>query len=138
VIVGLVAASSALLALLATSSAHHPSLVQPAPVPAAGNWSDLPNVGVTSEDYLPGQSSGWHRHAGVHSVVVLSGTLTIYDQDCQRRDYGPGDSYIGGQQPHLARNEGAEPVALVVTYVVSRSGVPPSATAEVPAGCAVR
>jgi hypothetical protein len=42
--------------------------------------------------------SGWHVHPGVHSVVVLSGTLTVYDDHCVRTDDRPGEIYLGGDK----------------------------------------
>lgn len=96
----------------------------------------LPNIGTASETYAPGHTSGWHVHPGVHSVVVLSGTLTIYDENCMRTDYGPGDTYLGGNAPHLAHNEGTDDLDVAVTYVYTSTvpGTPVSA----PAGCGVR
>jgi quercetin dioxygenase-like cupin family protein len=73
--------------------------------------------------YGPGQTSGWHLHPGVHLVTVLSGTLTVYDAECQARIYGPGQPYVGGEELHLARNETDAPVEMAVTYV-TRAGAP--------------
>ncbi len=36
-----------------------------------------PQVVVTDGVYPAGHSSGWHAHPGLHSVVVLAGSLTI-------------------------------------------------------------
>jgi quercetin dioxygenase-like cupin family protein len=76
--------------------------------------SDFAMVAIT---YDPGQSSGWHVHPGIHAVHVLSGSLTVYDENCVGRTYGPDQSYVGGRDVHLARNETAEPLRMVVTYV---------------------
>ena len=91
----------------------------PVPAPASsgvalGGPSD---VSVQSATYEPFQGSGWHAHTGMHAVLVLSGTLTVYDAGCQARTYGPGDTYVGGQDLHLARNETATPVQMAVTYL---------------------
>lgn len=75
------------------------------------------DVTVQMATYEPDQSSGWHAHTGLHAVVVLSGQLTFYDDSCRRRTYGPGDTYVGGQAVHLARNETAAPVEMAVTYM---------------------
>jgi quercetin dioxygenase-like cupin family protein len=75
------------------------------------------NVVVVRMAYQPGESSGWHVHPGLHAVAVLSGSLTVYDHSCNPRIFGPGDSYVGGQELHLARNAGAEPVDMVVTTI---------------------
>lgn len=76
----------------------------------------------------PGASIGWHSHPGPAVVVVVTGTLTIYDGDdptCTGRSYGPGTaspSYgeafvdLGQGHVHDARNEGTELVTVYVTY----------------------
>ncbi|MGH9225032.1 MAG: cupin domain-containing protein [Acidimicrobiales bacterium] len=74
-------------------------------------------ITVLPMTYEPGQTSGWHRHAGIHAVAILSGALTVYDQNCQAHVYAPGEPYIGGQQVHLVRNEGATAVEMIVTYL---------------------
>ena len=91
----------------------------PVPAPAfqgvvVGGPAD---VTVQMATYEPDHSSGWHAHTGMHAVMVLSGTVTFYDGDCQPRTYGPGDTYVGGHDVHLARNETAAPVELAVTYM---------------------
>ncbi len=95
-----------------------------------------PDVGTTEATYEPGHSSGWHVHPGVHSVVVLSGTLTVYDQDCGRREFGPGETYLGGDRPHLARNEGSDAVHFAVTYVFEHaSSMGPGKGVPAPTSC---
>jgi quercetin dioxygenase-like cupin family protein len=112
-----------------------PALVGPAaeaPAPAT-------TVGITDATYPPGHSSGWHTHPGVHSVVVLEGVLTIFDQACNGQDVGAGQSYIGGRDPHLVRNDSATPVRLVVTYAFDQvSALDHAATVPAPPGCASR
>jgi quercetin dioxygenase-like cupin family protein len=98
----------------------------------------LPNIGTASETYEPGHTSGWHVHPGVHSVVVLSGMLTIYDEHCVRTDYGPGEIYLGGNAPHLARNEGTDDLNVAITYVYSSTSQTPGSPVAGPAGCGVR
>ena len=71
--------------------------------------------GISS--YAPGQSSGWHRHPGLHLVTVVSGTLTVYDRECTAATYGAGQEYVGGEEPHLARNESEVTLEMAVTYL---------------------
>ena len=121
---------------LAAHPAPAPRRSGPLTSAVAGPAAPLPNVGTASETYEPGHTSGWHVHPGVHSVVVLSGTLTIYDERCVRTDYGPGETYLGGNAPHLARNEGTDDLDVAVTYIyTSKSRGTPVAA---PAGCDVR
>jgi quercetin dioxygenase-like cupin family protein len=104
----------------------------PAPGPAARSA----DMGITDGTYEPGHSSGWHVHPGMHSVVVLTGTLTIYDQDCRRQQFGPGETYLGGDHPHLARNEEPETLRFAVTYVYDRSSpLGPGTTVPAPPAC---
>lgn len=97
------------------------------------------DVAVVDVVYEPSQTSGWHTHRGLHAVAVLSGTLTMYDRQCRPERYVPGKPYVGGQELHLARNETAEPVVMVVTYV---NATGPAAADDVrpgaPPGCDVR
>lgn len=101
---------------------------------AIGGPSD---VVAQTASYAPGQSSGWHSHTGLHAVVVLSGTLTIVDGECHTHTYGPGDSYVGGQDVHLALNDTAARLEMAVTYMfpagISHTGFHVPATA--PASC---
>lgn len=95
-----------------------------------------PDVGTTDVTYEPGHSSGWHVHPGVHSVVVLSGTLTVYDEECGRREFGPGETYLGGDRPHLARNEAPDVLRFAVTYVFDHgSPIAPGKVVPAPAPC---
>ena len=71
----------------------------------------------------PAGHTGWHSHAGPALIVIQSGTLTFYDGDdpsCTGAVYTAGQTFVdnGGGHVHLARNEGAVPVALTVTYLL--------------------
>lgn len=107
-----------------------PSPVPPAPPGSGRSW--VPTAGaslfaiggpsdvvVSRVTYQPGQASSWHMHNGLHAVEVLAGTLTIYDQGCRPHPLMAGESYVGGTDGHMARNETDEPVDMVVTYIVS-------------------
>lgn len=53
--------------------------------------------------------------------MVKSGTLTRTLSDCSTEVTPPGGSFVepaGRQHIHLGRNLGAEPVVLLVTYVL--------------------
>jgi quercetin dioxygenase-like cupin family protein len=99
----------------------------------------FPDVGISAATYGQGHSSGWHRHPGVHSVVVLSGTLTLYDTQCQRQDVTSGESYLGGAEAHLVRNEAPDPVQVVVTYAfATTSTINHAQVVSAPSGCDAR
>jgi len=97
------------------------------------------DVTVQMATYEPGESSGWHSHSGMHAVLVVSGTLTVYDGQCQPRVVGPGEMYVGGRDVHLATNSTALPVVMTVTYMfpagASHTGFHIPAAA--PSGCAI-
>ena len=94
------------------------------------------DVAVVTQVYEPGQASGWHTHAGLHAVAVLTGELTVYDGECRPQRVVAGEPYVGGRELHLARNETAERVEMVVTYLNAVGPAP--AHAGAPAGCPVR
>jgi oxalate decarboxylase/phosphoglucose isomerase-like protein (cupin superfamily) len=120
VVAGITVTGLAALGLSALSDT--PSSEPPPPaVRAAAAPAPVLAVTVQRATYQPGQSSGWHAHPGVHSVVVLSGTLTVYDAACGSSAFGPTDTYVGGQRNHLARNDTPEPVEMVVVYSASGS-----------------
>ena len=98
-----------------------------------------PLVTVTAGTYEEGHSSGWHVHPGLHSVVVLTGSLTVYDEGCQRRHFGAGDVYLGGDRPHLVRNESPATVTYAVTYARLPAAAPdPGTMVAAPSGCDLR
>ena len=110
------------------------------PMAASAPWrpvaAELSAVSVVDNSYAPGQSSGWHMHRGVHAVVVLAGTLTIYDADCDRQDYEVGQTYLGGAEPHLARNESSQTLEFVSTHVSARAFAPDDGlSVAAPPGC---
>jgi quercetin dioxygenase-like cupin family protein len=98
------------------------------------------SVAVHLSGYDPHESSTWHRHTGLHAVAILSGTLTVYGPDCQAVRYGPGQSFVGGQDLHMARNETDEPVQFTET-ILYPAGMPLETfvvPAGPPAGCGIR
>lgn len=124
-VAGALLVTSALAASAVGRSAEHRALVPhevaAAPVearnPSAITLSGPNDVTVVTQVYEAGENSGWHRHTGIHAVAVLSGTLTIYDRQCNAQLVVPGRPYVGGQELHLARNETSVPVEMVVTYL---------------------
>lgn len=109
------AISGGLLAPLAAYglAAGAPAGRDPAPL----RRIDVAAVSVQRTVYAPGQSSGWHAHTGIHTVVIHSGTLTVYDGSCSPRTFGADDPYTGGMDLHLARNESDIPVEMTVVSV---------------------
>jgi quercetin dioxygenase-like cupin family protein len=114
--------------------------VAPVPVSSAITLAGPGDVTVQGATYQPGQTSGWHSHTGMHAVMVLSGTVTFYDGQCQGRSYGPGETYVGGQDVHVVRNETVAPAELAVTYLfpAGQAHTTFHVDARPPAGCDVR
>ena len=112
----------------------------PAPASTAITLAGPADVTVQMATYEPGHSSGWHAHTGMHAVMVLSGTVTFYDSQCQGRSFGPGDIYVGGQDVHVARNDTSEPVEMSVTYLfpAGRPHTTFHVASPAPAGCDIR
>jgi quercetin dioxygenase-like cupin family protein len=99
---------------------------------------------VAGHDYIvsditiaPGGSTGWHTHRGEIYGVMKSGTLTHYAADCSQDGvYEAGDPITdptGPDHVHIARNLGATPLVLEVTYV-DPAGAPTSDSVPNP-GC---
>jgi len=87
----------------------------------------------------PGGSFGWHSHRSAVAVVVMSGTLTLYDSNgCSAKTFGRGQGFVEpANHVHLARNEGSAPVLLYATYLGSPHGANPNVPATQPTGCNV-
>ena len=88
----------------------------------------------------PGGSTGWHSHPGPAFIVVIRGTLTVYDGNdpaCTPHRYGPGTGFLdpGFGHVHIARNEGKTPVTVVQTYLNVPPGGSPRIDAPAPGNC---
>jgi quercetin dioxygenase-like cupin family protein len=87
----------------------------------------------------PGGSFGWHVHGAPVAVVVVSGTLTVFDpavDDCKPFKVSKGLSFVEpANHIHLARNDGKTPALVYALYL----GVPKAAdvvrSEPAPAGC---
>jgi quercetin dioxygenase-like cupin family protein len=112
--------------------------------PSGASAVTLSKQTVGGKDYVvaditiaPGGSTGWHTHRGEIYGVMKTGTLTHYAADCSQDGvYQAGDPITdptGPDHVHIARNLGATPVLLEVTYV-DPAGAPTSDSAPNP-GC---
>ena len=97
------------------------------------------DVVVAKATVPPGASFGWHSHRAAVVAIVKSGTLTLYDsadKTCTPQRYSAGKGFT--EQPghvHLARNEGHQPVVVLVTYLGLKHGVNPDVPAPSPGNC---
>ena len=136
VAVGALAAAGAVTAaLMVAGGPAAPQAVAEVAEGDAGITTSERQISVVTQVYDPGQSSGWHLHAGVHAVAILSGTLTVYDDQCRPTRFGPGEPYVGGRQVHLARNDADVPVEMVVTYIDLTQPQLSTTPAPPPPGC---
>jgi quercetin dioxygenase-like cupin family protein len=86
-------------------------------------------VEIVSVTVQPGGDFGWHSHNATLAVTVSAGTLTLYDTACERQDVTAGQGSLEeAGTVHLARNEGATPATLLVSYL----GVPAGSDGDVP------
>lgn len=88
----------------------------------------------------PGGSTGWHSHPGPAFIVVIRGTLTVYDGNdprCTPHRYRPGNGFLdpGFGHVHIARNAGSTPVTVVQTYLNVPPGGSPRIDAPAPGNC---
>ena len=69
-------------------------------------------------------STGWHTHPGNSLIIVTSGTITEYEDDCTPHVY----TFVQGQAPtlvdpghghvHIIRNEGSVPASSIAVQLV--------------------
>ena len=85
--------------------------------PVIGGPADVAVVSIT---LAPGSGTGWHRHAGRVWGVITRGTLTITEHDGCHLTYPAGAVRVEiPNDVHEGRNEGAEPLEMIVTYVIA-------------------
>jgi len=80
-------------------------------------------VNVRRITIAPGGTTGGHHHAGQLITVITDGTLTHYApvHPGGVRVYRKGEAILEGSgYVHEGRNEGAEPVVLLATYLTPR------------------
>lgn len=93
------------------------------------------DVSVVAQVYEPGEDSGWHAHAGIYAVAVISGALTVFGADCDPQVVEAGRPYVGGQTAHLVRNETSAPAVTTVSYLGPSNPGDSTRRVEAPAGC---
>ncbi len=74
-----------------------------------------------------GATSGWHNHPGPVFVVLISGTLDVWDKQCAHHTYTVGDSFFeaGPSDRMLVKNVSTTVDALVyATFIVPVGATP--------------
>lgn len=80
-----------------------------------------------------GGSAGWHKHPGPVFVVVKSGEISVWTEDCEKTVYGAGETFfeVGPEASMLVKNEDPDTDAVVVgTFVVPVGASPLTITTE--------
>jgi quercetin dioxygenase-like cupin family protein len=68
-----------------------------------------------------GGSAGWHFHPGPVFVVIQSGALSVWTEDCEKTVYGVGTTFfeMGPEASMLVKNEDPNVDAVVIgTFIV--------------------
>lgn len=101
----------------------------------ASDSVDVAQISVVKYEVEPGGVFGWHQHGGPIWVVITSGELTLYDEDCATVRQSAGSAFLdSGSHLHNARNEGDEAVEIYATFMLPEDGDPRIDLAE-PSGC---
>lgn len=116
---GRLAASAAVLASLVAAVGASPSPSRP-PVRLA---DPVLLVGLTAERtehlvYDAGATRTWASSGDVHSVVVVSGRITVHGPAGDRQVYGHGEGFAAGWLPYRITNETDSVVETLVTFHV--------------------
>lgn len=80
-----------------------------------------------------GGSAGWHKHPGPVFVVVKSGEISVWTEDCEKTVYGAGETFfeVGPEASMLVKNEDPGTDAVVVgTFVVPVGASPLTITTK--------
>jgi quercetin dioxygenase-like cupin family protein len=88
--------------------------------------ADMAIVKVVIE---PGGTTGWHHHPGVVLVSVGAGTVTEYDDQCEKTVIQAGKGFVESKgEVHLVHNEGDIDAVLYVTFLVPTTTPPDGLT----------
>jgi len=83
---------------------------------------------VVKNTFSPFGNTGWHTHPGISLVMVISGTIAVYDGDdptCTPQYYSAGSTLIdptSANHVHLVRNESATEDAVTVAVQLVPAG----------------
>lgn len=100
---------------------------------------DPTDVRIQRLVFVAGAYSGWHHHPGIILVSVESGTVTLWDSDCNSETYGPGlpNGAVfaeGGDDPVQATSTNG--ATAYVTYVAPSADPPVFRIEDDPPSCA--
>ena len=77
------------------------------------------DIAIAKVVLKPGGSTGWHHHPGVTLVSVASGTVTEYDNKCEKSVHKAGEGFVESNDAvHVVRNKGNVKAVLYATLIV--------------------
>ncbi len=85
------------------------------------------DVATLQVTFATGGSAGWHIHPGPVFVVIQSGELSVWNEDCEKETYGVGETFFefGPEMSMLVKNESASTPAVVIgTFIVPVGATP--------------
>jgi hypothetical protein len=96
------------------------SLRSEAPVGAAAPVTLVGLIAQRTERlvYDPGETRAWAPGPEVHSVVVVSGRITVYGPAGERQVYAQGQGFAAGWAPYRTTNETGASAETLVTFHV--------------------
>lgn len=83
----------------------------------------------------PGGYSGWHTHPGILVATVVSGSIDLYDANCQKQTVNAGEVYFENGHVHAISNTGPVNADLSIAYLIKHNA-PRRIEADAPA-CAI-
>lgn len=89
------------------------------------------SVRVSSFTWGANSDSGWHSHPGVLLALVVTGTVTVWDKDCNQTTYGPNEMFVEGDN-ELMKATSASGATELIWHVVPQ-GSPFRVNAAAPA-----
>lgn len=93
------------------------------------------DVRVLRADVAAGGHSGWHSHPGVVIGTVKSGSVDLYDANCQKRTVTAGGVFLESDRVHgLITTPGTGAAELWLTFLTKHNA--PRRIDEAAPGCA--
>jgi quercetin dioxygenase-like cupin family protein len=96
---------------------------------------------VVENDFLPGQTTGWHSHPGPSLIFVVTGSVTNYESDephCKGVTYSAGTTFVdsGGADVHELVNAGTTSAETIAVQFIPQ-GQPRRIDEPKPSNCHV-
>jgi quercetin dioxygenase-like cupin family protein len=82
------------------------------------------DIAIAKVDLKPGGSTGWHHINGLTLVSVASGTVALYDVNCEKIEVTAGEGFVEHRnEPRLVKNHGNEDATLYTTLIAPTSSL---------------